>query len=230
MSKEEINTVIEKAASGKMDEMELNNLIESVIKKGNLTKEQKSELKQIANAIKEGGLQVEGLNSEIIDQVLLMQKALKASGMDQKEIAKIIAKATGAGMDEKEIASVISKAMKNSNLSKQEKEQLKVIEKNLKDGKLRTKGVKSDAVDQLMLLKEVLQSSGADDKEIAKLLAKATSEGLDEQEIQNIISKAQQSDSLSSDSKKKLDALQKSLETGALKTPGMSEEKSQAFS
>ena len=118
------------------------------------------ELKKLQNSVKAGSLKVKGVDKETLDQVLTLQKALRGSGMGENEIEKIIAKATGSGLEEPEIASVIAKALQNSNLTEEEKEKLKTIEKNLQSGKLRTQGMKGDAISKLLLISEKLEATG----------------------------------------------------------------------
>ena len=74
-------------------------------------------------------------------QVVMLQKALAASGASPEEIAAILAKAAGNGLDDDEISSIMSAVMGNSDLSKEDVENMMNLQKSLKTGGFRKAGV-----------------------------------------------------------------------------------------
>ena len=74
-------------------------------------------------------------------QVVMLQKALAASGASPEEIAAILAKAAGTGLDDDEITSIMSAVMGNSDLSKEDVENMMNLQKSLKTGGFRKAGV-----------------------------------------------------------------------------------------
>ena len=71
----------------------------------------------------------------------MLQKALAASGASPEEIAAILAKAAGTGLDDDEITSIMSAVMGNSDLSKEDVENMMNLQKSLKTGGFRKAGV-----------------------------------------------------------------------------------------
>ena len=74
-------------------------------------------------------------------QVVMLQKALAASGASPEEIAAILGKAAGNGLDDDEISSIMSAVMGNSDLSKEDVENMMNLQKSLKTGGFRKAGV-----------------------------------------------------------------------------------------
>ena len=72
---------------------------------------------------------------------------------------------------------MISKALESAS-SPEEQAKIKALEESLKGGKLKTGGMKAEVIGQVSLLQQALKDAGMSEKEVADILAKATSEGL----------------------------------------------------
>ena len=71
---------------------------------------------------------------------------------------------------------VISKALESA--SPEDQAKIKALEASLRGGKLKTGGMKAEVIGQVSLLQEALREAGMSEKEVADILAKATTEGL----------------------------------------------------
>ena len=107
-------------------------------------------------------------------------------------------------------------------MTKDEKEQIKALEKNLESGKLRTQGVKDEAVNQMMMLSNALKASGASDEDIKEILSKAAAGELNADEVKDVINQVAKAGKLTSD---EILNLQKSLQDGKLRVSGLTEDK-----
>ena len=77
---------------------------------------------------------------------------------------------------------MISKALESA--SPKEQAKIKALEESLKGGKLKAGGMKAEVIGQVSLLQQALKEAGMSDKEVADILAKATSEGLSQGWVQ----------------------------------------------
>lgn len=222
LSEKEIKDTLKKATSeGGLSENELKSLVQRAIDSGSLSKADKAELNRLEAALKEGKLSTPGMNDEVLDQVLQLQKALEVSGASDADIAKVLSKATTQGLATDEINKIIRQAMKSDKLTKEDKQKLKQLEDNLHSGNLKFGGMSEKQLENMILLDKILAGSGASEEEIAELIAKSMSvEGLSPQEIADIMSKAK-TIPLSDDDKKKLAQLEKDLKSGALAQAGV---------
>ena len=65
--------------------------------------------KSLQDSLKSGKLKTPGATSEVMEQIVLLQKALEATGASPEEIAAVIAKATGPGLSDEAISEIMSK-------------------------------------------------------------------------------------------------------------------------
>ena len=63
----------------------------------------------LQDSLKSGKLKTPGATSEVMEQIVLLQKALEATGASPEEIAAVIAKATGPGLSDEAISEIMSK-------------------------------------------------------------------------------------------------------------------------
>ena len=220
-SPEEIKRILEKATSRGLDEKEVEDLMNKFMNDPHITKEQREQILNLGKDLKAGKLKTGGVKSETMEQISTLQKALEASGASKEEIASILAKATGEGLSKEEISKVMNKILNNSNLTEAEKEKLIALQENLEAGNLRTSGLTTEKLEQVLLLQKAMEASGASQEEINAAIARATNEGLDDKEINDIMKKAMNSKNLTKEEKEKMKQLQKDLKDGKLKVGGV---------
>ena len=63
----------------------------------------------LQDSLNSGKLKTPGATSEVMEQIVLLQKALEATGASPEEVAAVIAKATGPGLSDEAISEIMSK-------------------------------------------------------------------------------------------------------------------------
>jgi alkylhydroperoxidase/carboxymuconolactone decarboxylase family protein YurZ/DNA-binding transcriptional regulator YhcF (GntR family) len=165
-----------------------------------------------------------GVTPEVMAQVVMLQKALAASGASPEEIAAILASAVGQGLSDKEISDIMSRVMGNSDLSKEDVENMMQLQKSLKTGAFRKAGVTPEVMEQLVTLQKALEASGASPEEIAKALAQATSSDMSDEAVAELMEKALSNNNIDREDFKNVSELQKNLKSGGLKAMGVTPE------
>ncbi|TRY61422.1 hypothetical protein TCAL_14991 [Tigriopus californicus] len=224
---EEISDILAKAMTGDLNNRDISSIMSKILANPNLSQSERDKLKKLQTDLEQGNLLTPGVNREMVDQLLLVQKAMKAMGGSDKEIAQMIEKISRDGLSQEEINKLINNGLKSDKLSKEEKEKLKVLKGDLEAGNLtlsgqaKPEGINKDKAKQLLLLKNILEQSGATADEVAEVLSKAMKGGLSNSEIAEIMNKAKSNPKLTPAQRKEIDKLQSDLENGKLKIEGI---------
>jgi DNA-binding transcriptional regulator YhcF (GntR family) len=121
-----------------------------------------------------------GVNPEVINQITSLQKAMKAAGASDQEIAEVIAKATSSGLSNDAIAQIMTKVARSGKISPEE---AKKLEKSLRDGSLRIGGgadpleamlrsgqLDKDTLARALFVQKMLAQSGLSPEDMSKAM------------------------------------------------------------
>ncbi len=184
MSPEEVADVMAKVAKGeKLGDDVIDGVVKEVLKKKDVSQEDFKAMSGILESLQSGKLKVPGLSPEITDQVVLLKRAMEASGYSDKEIEDVVAKATGQqGLSDTATSELMSRLMSSEKLSEEDKEKMSKLQKDLRDGSMRIGGSAEDLLAGLM--------AGADPEALAKaLLAQKilARSGLDQDDLGKVV-------------------------------------------
>ena len=118
-------------SSSHADDNKIKEIFDNAMKVAGLSKE------DIAKALLvQKALAASGVTPEIMAQAVMFQKALAASGISPDEIAEIFNKAVGQDMSEESIAALIASVMEKKGCTKEEIENMVLLQKSLNAGVL----------------------------------------------------------------------------------------------
>ena len=106
---QEIKDILEKAAKGQLSGEAVDDLMTKVLTAKNISRDEFDGMVKLQDSLKSGKLKTPGATSEVMEQIVLLQKALEATGASPEEIAAVIAKATGPGLSDEAISEIMSK-------------------------------------------------------------------------------------------------------------------------
>ncbi len=218
-SADEISKVLSKATGEGLTEKEVAQIVKKVMDSPNLTKEEKSQMAGVGEALRKGKLRSCQVSEKAIGATLALQGKLEAAGLDSKEISEVMASMAAKNMSEEEVRAALADVAKSHNLNdRQVKDIMKAVDEVSKAGGIQMPNASEETMEQVLLLKKVLEASGASKEKVAETIAKAVNQGLTKGEIGEMMKKAASSKNLSKADKAKLAGLQSSLERDELKT------------
>ena len=193
---ERLKTILDDIADGKMLELSDNVLgfMQNYQKGMKSNSQSAASMKKILdNALQVSGLTkddvakammvqkafvVSGVTPEELAQAVMFEKALSASGATPEEIVNILAKVCDPKYSDEEIALLLSKALENRNITKEEVNNITMLQQSLRKGGLlhepELQGLISagqvdlDVLGKAVLMQKILTASGLSAEDLAK--------------------------------------------------------------
>ncbi len=217
LGKEEAHLLMAKAVNEGLNEQEINEALMGAQENSSLTEQEKAQLQDLQVSLKEKEFRTGGVKRGTMQSLTDIDQALKKAGLSDDKIAGVLGKIIKLSCDDlssQEMEAAVGKILAEVGCGKSQVEEvLDNINKNLGAAFTDLANLSDKGVENLVLLKEVLNANDLSEQAANELLCKAVNEGLSQSEIDFLIKKAQGSVSPS-----KLDNLRESLEGQELRT------------
>ncbi len=231
MTEDEIKDLMAKVASGELTESEANKLLSQLASSSKLSEDIKQKLPELAKALKSNSLKIDDSNDkELIDDVVLLVKALKSSGEKEEDIDKLLKKAMTDGLTKAELAKTVSKVkngVSSSSFELSKDDVMGTVKKALlsSNDKLSKTNVNKEQLNSLLDLSEALSDAGHSSEKVSSIVQKVAEGNLTKQEREHVIKELSEMASAAReagnfDAAKKLTSVCDSLKSDSLKVNG----------
>ena len=217
MSEEDAAIVLRKLAEGLMDKNDIAAIVDAC---KNVPKELKAKLPGMLQSLNAQKL-AEKADSESLENVISLAKAMEKAGLSKDEINATLSKATKEGLSESEAAEVMGQLKDKNSVILGKPGVLDKLQKTLKSGELQAAGMKPDVLKNVMALSEALEAAGMSKSDVNDILAKVISGELSPEEADKIIKKLSEAEDVSDELKARLPQLAESLRSDALVVDGL---------
>ena len=194
VSSKEIEAILEKVASGTVDEKEAKKILDKMAGKNSMIGGVEEKITgDLTNLLKSNKLQSSNLKAENVDLLLTLTDALQGMGKTEEEVKKILSKVTGGELTKEEISNLVNEleaSGQGSELPQSVKNKLSKVADALKSNSLKVDSESDKSVlDDIVMLAKVLKSSGESSEDVSKLVKKAMTKGLSSSDVTEAVKK-----------------------------------------